>query len=280
MYQTGTLLIEDFLNLINFPDTISTAIEANGYPANQCGGNVYQFTNQFSGSVVPFFSHDTSGNVYFAPTTDDADGIYPIRLYIAKANYDTIFSFYDFSVEITLDQGGPVQAGNDPSCSVTFDLNGANVDDIFHLWGSTEPTETDAFAQFIPVSTCNDILVFYSAEIYDEQTSTWVDLPSANSDFEISFDANKRCFFVEKCSLTTSSSDPECSLPAYTKMFQVRVVATANNYYMNTDRSLTFDVVVGPDCSGNEVSALIPMSNLDYQLRTGPITNLMDSVFK
>lgn len=103
MYQTGTLLIEDFLNLVNFPDTVSTSIEAAGYPANQCGGNVYQFTNQFSGSVVSFLSSDTSGNVYFSPTNNDADGIYPIRLYIAKIGYPNIFSFIDFSVEITLD---------------------------------------------------------------------------------------------------------------------------------------------------------------------------------
>jgi len=94
-------------------------------------------------------------------------------------------------------------------------------------------------------------MVFYSAEIYNEATNTWEALPDNNSDFEISFDANKRCFEVEKCSLTTSASDPECSLPAYTKMFQVRVVATANNYYMTKDTSLTFEVIVGPDCSGN-----------------------------
>lgn len=75
-------------------------------------------------------------------------------------------------------------------------------------------------------------MVFYNAEVYDETTSSWVALPDANSDFEISFDANKRCFAVEKCSLTTSASDPECALPAYTKFFQVRVIATANNYYM------------------------------------------------
>jgi len=103
MYQTGTLLIEDFLTLVNFPDTVSLQIENNGYGANQCGDNVYQFTNQFSGSVVPFLSQDSSGNVYFAPTNNDADGIYPIRLYIAKSNYSNILGFYDFSVEITLD---------------------------------------------------------------------------------------------------------------------------------------------------------------------------------
>lgn len=39
-------------------------------------------------------------------------------------------------------------------------------------------------------------------------------------------------------------------------------------------------MVVGPDCSQNNVSVLIPMSNLDYQLRTGASPVTMDSFFK
>lgn len=159
----------------------------------------------------------------------------------------------DFVAQITLDQGGPVEAGNDPACDDANILqNNAFIADTFHEWGATVSTETVPFSPYLAASICTDLMIFYRAEVYDVVNQVWLDLPDSN--FEVEFDANRRVFTITKCGPISSIGDPECYLPAFTKIYTLRVVATVNNMIMTTDASLVFDVIIGPDCSDNAVT--------------------------
>ena len=77
---------------------------------------------------MSFLSQDSVGNMYYRPTPEDEPGIYALRILVNKALYSSVVpqNNLDFLAEITLDQGGPVQTGNDPACNdATIDLNGA-----------------------------------------------------------------------------------------------------------------------------------------------------------
>jgi len=90
-------------------------------------------------------------------------------------------------------------------------------------------------------------------------------MPVPQTDFEITFDANRRVFTVDKCGPISQVGDSECGSPfMYTKIFNVRVVATVNNMIMTSNRDLTFDIVIGPDCSDNEITCQTEISNQDY----------------
>jgi len=60
--------------------------------------------------------------------------------------------------------------------------------------------------------------------------------------------------------------DVECEFPAYMKIVTIRIVATVNDYLMTQDNSITFDIMIGPDCSNDEVSLFKPMENLTYSI--------------
>lgn len=158
---------------------------------------------QFNNAVVPFFSSNSEGDIQFAPTSEDAEGFYPIRILMSKVNYAGTTNMVNFLAEITIDQGGPVQSLNDPVCNdATFDLNGAYALDVDHLWGDTVATETPAFSPFLAVSTCTNLQIFYHAEYFNSATNSWELLSQDGTTIgnEISFDANQRTFTIDKCS--------------------------------------------------------------------------------
>jgi hypothetical protein len=55
--------------------------------------------------------------------------------------------------------------------------------------------------------------------------------------------------------------------PAFTKIYEVRIVATVNNMKMTQDKTLTFDIVIGPDCSDDSVTSVISLSNTTYNIK-------------
>lgn len=181
----------------------------------------------------------------------------------------------------TIDQGGDVEAGNDPYCDdVVIDMNGAVVVTANHLWGSTEPTETQTFNQLLVESEkCPDqMMVFYKGQRYDEMAMEWVDLPRYGA--EISFDPNRRVFILDKCGPESRVGDMECLMPSYTKIIQVRVVATVNDFQMTSDESLVFDVIIGPDCSDDEVTVQRQLSDITYNLTPAAAQEFLVPIFK
>ena len=161
----------------------------------------------------------------------------------------------------------------------TLSLGNAFILDTFHLWGDVIATETRAFDQFQITSVCNDLKVFYAAEYYDPISMGWYEVPS--SDFEITFDANRRIFTADKCGPVSQIGDSECGTPFMTtKVYDVRVVATVNNMVMTQNRDLEFDITIGPDCSDNEVTLILPISNLDYSITPSASISIMAPLFK
>lgn len=146
MFQTGTHILPQFLTPVNFPDSESIRISQLSplYPVDACGPNGYAFVSQLTNTgPIPFFSFDpTFGSIFFSPTKDDDEGFYPLRVLVWKQEYDTVDTEkLDFIALITLDQGGEVQAGNDPVCNdATISLGGAYILDTFHLWGDVIAT--------------------------------------------------------------------------------------------------------------------------------------------
>ena len=268
MYQTGTYILPDFLTSLNFPDTESIRISELSltYPVDACGDNQYRFVSQLTNTgPIPFFSFDSYGSIYFEPTRDDDEGFYPLRILVGKRDYSMVpIESLDFIAEITLDQGGPVQSGNDPLCNdAVINMNNAYILDAFHLWGDVIATETPAFAPYSVTSQCKDLKIFYAAEYYEPLLNIWIPVPSEN--FELTFDANRRVFAIDKCGPISQVGDSECGTPfMYTKIYQVRVVATVNNMVMTQNKDLIFEVVIGPDCSDNEITLQLPLQNIDY----------------
>lgn len=102
----------------------------------------------------------------------------------------------------------------------------------------------------------------------------WLEVPA--NDFEITFDANRRVFTVDKCGPMSQVGDPECGSPFMsTKIYTVRIVATLNNMQMTQNRDLVFEITIGPDCSDNEISVIAPLFNMDYQITPSRSTSDM-----
>ena len=279
IYQTGKVILPEFLSNANFPDSVSLQAESDGYGSNVCGDNVYSIVFAFTGYEAPFFTQNIYGDMIFQPTVDDSAGFFPMALIISKQRYgEPDQSQLDFTAEITLDQGGDVEAGNDPFCNDAFiDLNGASIPNTFHLWGSVVPSTTAPFSPFIPVSEyCPDLMVYYSAEYFDENTGSWTTLPSSNN--EILFNPNERTFTIDKCGPLSSSGDIECDLPVYTKIIQMKVTGTVNNMILTHD-SFEFTVYIGPDCSSNEVYLVIPLQSFTYNIRPSAEATVMEPLF-
>lgn len=104
-------------------------------------------------------------------------------------------------------------------------------------------------------------MVFYSAEYFDESIGSWVTLPSSN--FDILFNANERTFTIDKCGPLSSTGDIECDLPVFTKIVEMRVIGTVNNMALTSD-AFEFTVIIGPDCSDNEMYLVIPLQSFTY----------------
>lgn len=109
IYQSGKVILPEFLSNTNFPDTVSQQAEAAGYGENVCGDNNYSVVSQFSGFELSFFDKNIYGDLIFQPTVDDAEGFYPMRIIVSKTRYsDPTPANLDFIAEITVDQGGDV----------------------------------------------------------------------------------------------------------------------------------------------------------------------------
>jgi len=74
--------------------------------------------------------------------------------------------------------------------------------------------------------------------------------------------------------------DIECEFPAYMKIETIRIVSTANDYVMTQDMSITFDIIIGPDCSSDEVSVFQPLEDLTYNIIPTPTLKFMTPLFK
>jgi len=193
-------------------------------------------------------STDIFGTVYFRPLYE-APGIYPLRVLVYKPRYNMVQTkFLNFLAQVTYDQGADVQAGTDPACNdaVIENVQEVDIEQLHHIWGSSEASETEPFEAFSVDSQCEDLQIYYQAEQLNPETGDWEKVPKENND--IMFDPNERLFSVDKCSPVSSIGDSECENPAFTKIYRVRVVGIVNNMILSEEESETFDIVIGPNC--------------------------------
>ena len=281
VYQTGLDVVPEFLTSLNFPDTESIRIYNKGYPRDVCGQNGYRFVSQLSNAAIPFMSTDIFGTIYFRPTIYEDPGIYPLRLLAFKPRYPLVQTkFLNFLAQVTYDRGADVEAGTDPACNdaVIDKVEEVKLEQLHHLWGASEASETEPFEEFTVDSTCEDLQIYYQAERLNPETGDWEKVPKENGD--ITFDSNERTFAVDKCGPVSAVGDPECGDFAFTKIYRVRVVGVVNNMILTEEETSTFDIIIGPNCDDDMVSLNIPINSFTYDLTPDAPATAMTPQFR